>query len=227
MSQHRKQLSADMAVKGGRFTAKISTDSVDRDGEVLVPQGMDSTDFDKNPVVFWNHDYDKPVGKSVKLVRGDRYIEADTEFAERPEGYQGEWFPDFVKAMVDQGVVKGVSVGFREVPGGTRSANRGDVAKYGEGIRRVYSKWKLSEYSVAPLPANQDALITVVKKGLASPGMVKSAFPTMDMDRVREKTRLVISIPQNAGLKVKQSRPADLSKIVKIGIAKRRGRLYL
>ena len=34
------------------FTAEITSDTIDSDSEVLIPEGMVTTRFDKNPVVF-------------------------------------------------------------------------------------------------------------------------------------------------------------------------------
>lgn len=50
-----KTLSTKVEEKGGAIIAKLTTDSVDRDGEVLIPQGMNTVDYDKNPVLFYNH----------------------------------------------------------------------------------------------------------------------------------------------------------------------------
>lgn len=177
MTTIRKSLDAELFVKmaGRRFQSVITTSSVDRDGEVLVPDGMDSTEFEKTGTVFWNHNYDIPVGKLVgKLRRHDSFIEADTEFAVRPEGYQGDFFPDFARAMVEQQVVKGVSVGFIAVD--RRPANAADITKYGGGCKTVINRWKLLEYSIAPVPCNQDALIVSVGKGLCSACAAKAMF---------------------------------------------------
>lgn len=160
----RKTLMAETTVSAGRFTATISTDSIDRDGEVMVPQGMNSTDFERNPVVFWNHDYSMPVAKGLSLTRNDRSVVAVSEFASRPADFVGPFFPDFARALVEQGVVKGVSVGFMPMADGMRKATPADRDRYGDGVERVYSKWKLLEFSLAPLPANQDALISAVGK---------------------------------------------------------------
>ncbi len=37
---NRKDFKAEGSIVGGKFKAVISTDSVDRDGEVMVPAGM-------------------------------------------------------------------------------------------------------------------------------------------------------------------------------------------
>lgn len=176
MDTIRKALDATLSqTEPRRFRAVISTDSLDRDGEVLVPAGMDATPYYRNPVVLWNHDTNKVIGKAVgKLKRNASSIEAETAFATRPVEHVGEWFPDTVGALVSQGVIRGMSVGFMPIE--TREANKGDRARYGEKVRRVYSKWQLLEYSVVSIPANQDAIIQSVTKGVITRADAKSLF---------------------------------------------------
>ncbi|HCD33498.1 MAG TPA: hypothetical protein DER01_13905, partial [Phycisphaerales bacterium] len=60
----RKRFVAELGVKldDRSVVASITSISVDRDGDVLIPQGCDATDFLKSPTVFFNHDYNLPVG---------------------------------------------------------------------------------------------------------------------------------------------------------------------
>lgn len=151
---------------GHRFKARITTDSLDRDGEVMQPLGMDSSEFDKSGAIFWNHDYDKPVAKPAgKMVRTKGYVDCEAEFAKRPDDYQGDFFPDFARAMVQQGIVKGVSVGF--IPIEARSPSKKDVETWGDDVRRVHSKFRLLEWSIAPVQCNPDAVIQMaISKGI-------------------------------------------------------------
>ncbi len=138
---------------------------------------MDATQFEKLGTVFWNHDYNRPVAKTIgKLRRGDRLIESDLQFAERPAEYQGEWFPDAVKALIEQGIVKGISVGLDPIE--WRPATPNDRTRFGELVKRVISKWKLMEYSIAPIPSNSDALITAVHKGRVTATIFKAVTGT-------------------------------------------------
>ena len=169
----RKQLFARVEKSNGvKVDATISTETIDRDGEVLVAQGMDSSEFDKNPVVFYNHDYAQPVGKVTDLRRGKGKVDATIEFAKRPDEFEGAYFPEFVESLVEQGGVKGISVGFLPQPGGVRKATQKDREDYGDNVRQVFSKWKLLEVSVAPLPANSTALVSAIRKGAVDPAHV-------------------------------------------------------
>ena len=209
--------------------AKITTDSVDRDGEVLIPQGMNSQEFEKNPVLFYNHDYAQPIGTVEDLKREDKHITGKLKFAKRPDDYQGDFFPAFVEALVKQGVVKGVSVGFVAEQNGARHATKADRSNFGSRIRRVFNKWKLLEVSIAPLPANQDALIGAVGKGIVTPLQVKSflnidiadSYPVASINRIKLRERHKVKVFERDSVTV------TVNDMVEQRIAKIRGRLYL
>lgn len=200
------------------FEAVITSDALDRDGEVLLPEGMDATDFNKNPIVFWNHNYDKPIGKAVKMVKDKNSWKAVTQLAKRPEDHVGEWLPDVALALIKQGVIKGVSVSF--LPTDYRQPSKKDKSTFGEGVKRVFTKWKLLEYSVAPLQCNQDALVTAVGKGIVSAEMAKQ-FGYEAEAEPKPKAVETITIVQR---KVKKR---SLKDQVAIAIAKRKGQAYL
>jgi HK97 family phage prohead protease len=224
MQKLHKTLSATVQAQGDGIIAKLTTDSVDRDGEVLIPQGMVSQDFEKNPVLFYNHEYDQPVGKVTNLRRTKDAVFGTLSFAKRPDDYVGDFFPSFVEALVRQGIVKGVSVGFVPEPSGARSATKADRMKFGEKIKRVFNRWKLLEVSIAPLPANQDALIQAVDKGLVTPVQVKS-FLGVDIEP--KKVVPTLRVKRRYKIKLRGERRDDLiAKAVKKELSKRTGRLY-
>lgn len=147
--------------------ARISTMSVDRDGDVMLPSGVDLTDFNQNPVVLFGHDSSRiPVGKAVHVQRRSRDILAKVIFASRPAEHPDsqEWVPDTLLAMFQQDMLRGFSVGF--TVDDARPASKRDVARHGAGVRQIITKWKLVEFSVVPVPANQDALVQAVSKGI-------------------------------------------------------------
>ena len=223
MRMIKKELSAEVAPDfQGELVAKLTTETIDRDGEVLIPQGMNARDYESNPVLFWNHDYAQPVGKVLTLKRHDGYVTGSLQFAKRPKGYQGEFFPSFAEALVRQGIVKGVSVGFVPEENGMRNASRGDRAKYGPHVKRVFNRWKLLEVSLAPLPANQEALITAVDKGLVDGVLVKK-FLGVDCPAKKVYTKKHI-------IRLKESsfdrERVELEKEVKRQVARHTGQIY-
>jgi HK97 family phage prohead protease len=217
----RKALTAELKGTAKGFAAVITAETLDRDGEVLIPQGMNSVEFEKNPTLFWNHDYAQPVGRCNGLKRKESTIVGDFTFAQRPDGYGGEFFPEVAAALVGQGIVNAVSVGYVPEDGGVRRATEIDRKKYGDRVHTVYSRWKLLEVSLAPLQANPDALITAVKKGMMSPVAAKRWF---GIDAPK-RTVVTVSVPvpstKDAG------RPIDVDEVVRREIARAQGRIYL
>jgi hypothetical protein len=151
------------------FTARITKAVLDRDGEVLLPGGMDASEFDASGAIFWNHDYNCPVAVPVgKMQKNADEVIAKARFMERVEGDGGSFLPDyarsFVTAMAKAGRSAGVSVGFE----GTdyRNPTKKDREEFGSSVTRVYTRWKLLEWSIAPVQANQDAYVTAMGKSI-------------------------------------------------------------
>ena len=90
--------------------------------------------------------------------------------AERPDEHPptAEWPPDTILSLFDQGVLNAFSVGFLIKNGGARGAEKRDISRFGDGVRRVITDWELLELSVVPVPANQEALAMAVSKGTCS-----------------------------------------------------------
>ena len=70
----------------GKLEAIVSTNDVDRSGEVVDIEGIDIKNYEKNPVVMWAHDYSlPPIGKTLSLTKekvGKKMVlKTVTEFA--------------------------------------------------------------------------------------------------------------------------------------------------
>lgn len=165
MTTIQKTLTLDVHSTAKGFSAIVSTEAVDRDGDVVVAQGMNSKDYERNPVLLWVHeDRSPPVGHCTKIRRQPNSIEMDFVLSPRPANFVGEWLPDTLGGLIASKSLRGVSIRFRALPGGARRATAGDIAKYGEACEQVYSKWELLEVSLVSIPANQEALIYAVEK---------------------------------------------------------------
>ena len=60
-------------IEAGIFEAMISTESVDRQGDIVRATGGKLENYLKNPVVLWAHDYSKPPvarALSVEIIPG-------------------------------------------------------------------------------------------------------------------------------------------------------------
>jgi HK97 family phage prohead protease len=142
-------------------TAVISTGSVDRDNEVLVPGGMDAENFRKNPVVPWSHRSDQPpVGKAIWLKkipkRNPTRIAAKVKFA-TTERAEEVW------QLFKGGFLNAFSVGFKPLDG--RRPTPEDVKSNPmlADARFMFTKWELLEFSPVTVPANAEALAQAIK----------------------------------------------------------------
>jgi hypothetical protein len=73
-----------------------------------------------------------------------------------------EWVPDTLLDLFRADAPLAFSVGFRIK--NARQPSKRDRARYGETVQRVITDWELLEFSVVPIPANQDALAVAVSK---------------------------------------------------------------
>jgi len=179
MEKMQKAFPTDVKVVEGEraVMATISTSAVDRDGEVLIPQGCNAKDYQKNPIICLNHSYYAlPIGKCVALQREENAVVAKIVFAKRPDDHPigEEWVPDTIFSLFQQGVLNAFSVGF--MPLESRPATQKDLERFGESCRRVFSKWSLLEVSVVPIPANQEAVAMAVSKGAVSMDVATKLF---------------------------------------------------
>ena len=159
--------------KEGTLTAYVSTDTRDRMDEVLDPQGLDMTNYKKNPVVLWAHDYSlPPIGKALWVKRDGVGIISKVKFASTA-------FAQEIFQLYKEGFLKAFSVGF--IP---KEEEEGDGEKT---PRRTFKKWEMLEYSAVPVPANPDALALAIKKGiLKTPSLIKSMTPEEKKEEVIE-----------------------------------------
>ncbi len=125
----------------------ISTTTPDVYGDIVHPEGMDSTDFEKNPVVLFAHNSGAlTVGKNIRLIKVKNGVIAKTKFADTEIGRE-------LYRLNAEGYMNSWSIGFMIAEGGARMK---------DGYRHI-DKWKLLEYSSVALPANPDALNLIVK----------------------------------------------------------------
>ena len=140
-----------------RFT--ISKTVEDRDGDVIHADGVDFTNYMKNPVFCSFHNTREfPLGKVTKFwvegdeVKADVYFPTLEELSTNPEqASEKAKLVDFTYHCYKTGMLNAVSVGF--IPLEWTENQRGyDI-----------TKWELLEFSAVAVPANQDAIAEAVK----------------------------------------------------------------
>lgn len=130
---------------GGRI--RISTASLDRDRDRVLPSGARIEHYLKNPIVQWGHNYWDPwatIGRTRSLEVTATDLVA--EFELRPAA--NEYDPQNIIIMLwEGGWVRTASIGF----------NPHNALQNAEG-GRDFTEWELLEWSLVPIPANQEAL---------------------------------------------------------------------
>ncbi len=140
----------------GPVTFVLSTDEVDRHGDVVCADGWRLEAYRENPVLLWAHDYRHPaIGRAVSVWTEPHRLLAKVEFA--PSAFAQE-----VAALYAAGFQWGVSVGFRPI----RWEERRDL-RTGAFTGLKYLEQELLEVSAVPVPANRSALRRRADGGLA------------------------------------------------------------
>ena len=123
----------------------MSDATVDRMGDVIEPNGWVLRNFKNNPQCLFNHDSDMPIGE-WKNVR----VESGKLLGELVFGPLGVCpTTDKMRAFVEAGMMRAVSVGFRPLSADPIDGPRG-------GVR--YKAAELMECSLVSIPANPNAL---------------------------------------------------------------------
>lgn len=131
------------AASGDEPTITITTSTLDRQLDEVVPEGADFTAYLRNPVVLFGHDHTAlPVGTTTSLS-----VVAGQGVQARWSWLQGDAFADRVRNAFEQGALRAASIGF--VPRESQNNRRGG---------RCYTKWELVEWSLCSVPANAEAI---------------------------------------------------------------------
>ena len=149
----------ELAERTVRF--KISSEVVDRDGDILIAKGCDFTNFAKNPQFLNFHNYHefplgipKNWGIEGKSVYCDVYFPTIDELSsERENASEKAKLVDFTYHCYKTGMLNAVSVGFIAK----------DVEPNKETGGFIIKAWELLEFSAVAVPANQDAIAQAVK----------------------------------------------------------------
>ena len=140
---------------------KISSEVVDRDGDILIAKGCNFDNFKKNPQFLGFHNYHeyplgipKNWGVDGKSVYCDVYFPTIDELSTNPaEASEKAKLVDFTYHCYKTGMLNAVSVGFIATDAEPNKETGGFIVK----------NWELLEFSAVTVPANQDAIAQAVK----------------------------------------------------------------
>ena len=148
MTEIRKHLDFSIQKKniddeGIRIEGFASTDDVDRVGDVIPASAWDLSNYEKNQIILFNHNYDEPIGKAEEVEVRDNglYIKCLID----PQTKAGR--------QIENDVLKSFSVGFLLKD-----------AKYDSNTNTfVLTDVELLEVSVVSVPANPAATFSLEK----------------------------------------------------------------
>lgn len=138
---------------GDLIIAGVANKAVkDRVGDLIQPEAWDLSNFKKNPIIFFNHDRNFPIGKAIgyKVKEDGLHIKVMISKSKDPK-------VAYVRDMIKEGIVKAFSVGIKIDWDKSRYDEDQDVY--------VIGKCELLETSVVTVPANQESLFDVEETG--------------------------------------------------------------
>lgn len=141
--------------------AIINTPCEDREGDIIVPKGVHLKNFNKNPVVLWEHGFGeitRPIAKcqhpdgTLALEVEDDQILATSYFTDKSlESLQ-------IFHLIAEGLVRATSVRAVPIKSSTRKTSN-------NGVGIILEEWELIEWSWGALGVNPDAIARTVQRG--------------------------------------------------------------
>jgi len=111
----------------------------------VLTAGIDRTDFDKNPVCLYNHDYDQLLGLWSDLSISNTILLGTPSFDEEDPNAM------LYCSKAEQGILRGASIGIVPI-------------EY-DSVNQIMRRCSLKEVSLTPVPANRNAIAIYNAKG--------------------------------------------------------------
>lgn len=161
---------ADIKTDGAKMCARVivSTETMDRERDILIAKGCDMSDHKRNPIVLLNHRKDWPGIAKAQDPDGSYTVKAYEDRIEATNYFdQSSKLALQSFRLVESGALKGVSPGFLTVPGSVHKVKAADGHP-----AFIYDKWKLVEITHCPIGMNPDALVVAVEKGFGGESLL-------------------------------------------------------
>lgn len=154
-------MAAQDASRVRRFTA--SDDTIDRYQEVILPEGIDVSEYVRNPVVMAFHDYQRwPLGHAVAVGVVDGRLMIDVEFDPPEIDEEAEQ----VLRKIDRKTINAGSIGFTTVERVEVATASPELKARYRSAHRIHTRTKLLEYTICPIPANPNALAAALQEDI-------------------------------------------------------------
>jgi HK97 family phage prohead protease len=157
---------------------------IDRSDEAVSPLGIDTKNFELNPILLFNHDFNQPIGKIIDIIVSEEGIKitAEVHKTSNPTVYEN----------VKNGILKAFSIGF--------------IAKNAKYIHDtdlyIFTETELYEISLVAVPDNPLSLIESYSTSCGCSILGKSFTITPDSKEKVMKT-----------LKIKQVDPTNVPDV--------------
>lgn len=156
-------------VKERTDVAVITDGSIDKDREIVSPEGVKFDWFEKSRVVTFNHQYwMPPVGKCLWYKRVGDSWKAKTRYASRPKDHPNnlEWIPDTIFHMTQERMMRGNSIGF--LPSKWHEPTKEDREKSIDHTKAdlIFDEIYVFEYAKCAVQCNNNAITEEVAKGV-------------------------------------------------------------
>jgi len=141
-----KSLSEDE--EGVHICGMASTNDTDRANDIINADAWTKGglhNFEKNPIILFNHDYNKPIGRATGLKVTDNGLELKAKISKSAPGN--------VAMLIKEGILGAFSVGFR--------VKDADYLEETDGLK--IKDAELFEVSVVSVPCNQAATFSLAK----------------------------------------------------------------
>ncbi len=163
----------------------ISTESVDRDRDVVLSSGLDVSSLKSNGVVLYMHDPCTVIGKVLWVKKEPGRVIAKTRFANTD-------FATEVFNLYKDGFMRGWSIGMDPDTMRRREPRPEEIRRNPEwaNARWIVEKAEVIEYSAVSIPANREALNKAFGDGHVNltKGHIKRWIETRKSDIIHVKT---------------------------------------
>lgn len=137
----------------------ISTNAVDLDNEVVLPEAIDYKPYQKSRKVLWNHDHNREVAHCLWIKSYKNSIRAKTLY---PEDSDNQELTDRAWFMTQGGILKAKSIGFiPRLP--KREPTNEELSLHPEWAGAgLWDDIILYEYSCCSAGVNSDAIVEAI-----------------------------------------------------------------
>lgn len=177
----------------GMMEAVISTEALDRHGEIVDMKGMSIKEYMSNPIIADGHDYSKPsVGRTHKLTKTkDGQLIAKFEWAKDITDRANELYK-----LYKNGFQFAFSIGFM----------------VNDMVDNVFTKSTMLEFSPVLIPANPEALLLAKQKGLDTSIFINYNDNMYKLEEILKKTQNDLTVGEILFLKENIKKLTDEQK---------------